>query len=93
LTSTLRYYPQRLEHPQFNLDRERLLESVGNKRSIRRFHKQSIMQLTGFVKQRLYLFSKYWGIDCSGIGAFYNDKTQAFLETNKHVLHAMATGK
>ena len=51
------------------------------------------MQLAGFVKQRLYLFSKYWGIDCSGIGAFYDDETQDFLETNKDVLYAMAIGK
>ncbi len=51
------------------------------------------MQLAGFVKQRVYLFSNYWGIDCSGIGAFHDDETQAFLETNKNALYAMAIGK
>lgn len=54
---------------------------------------QTAMQLAGFVGQRVYLFSNYWGIDCSGIGAFYDDETQAFLETNKDVLYAMAIGK
>jgi hypothetical protein len=51
------------------------------------------MQLAGFVGQRVYLFSNYWEIDCSGIGAFYDDETQAFLETNKDVLYAMVIGK
>ena len=54
---------------------------------------QTAMQLAGFVGQRVYLFSNYWGIDCSAIGAFYDDETQAFLETNKDVLYAMAIGK
>ena len=54
---------------------------------------QTAMQLAGFVGQRVYLFSNYWKIDCSGIGAFYDDETQSFLETNKDVLYAMAIGK
>lgn len=54
---------------------------------------QTAMQLAGFIGQRVYLFSNYWEIDCSGIGAFYDDETQAFLETNKDVLYAMAIGK
>ncbi len=27
-----------------------------------------------------YLFSNYWGIQCSSISAFYDDETQKFLE-------------
>ncbi|WP_370567133.1 hypothetical protein [Dolichospermum sp. LEGE 00240] len=50
------------------------------------------MQLAGFVGQRVYLLRNYWGIDFSGIGAFYDDETQAFLETNKDVLYAMVIG-
>jgi SagB-type dehydrogenase family enzyme len=177
-TSLQPSHQQKLEHPQFNFDRERFLENVWNRRSIRRFQKQSIskniywqilqavrqpiptenfeeieiylvvhdvtgispglyqnthlikagnfrektgylcinqaiardcavtlffvsdylsyqtaMQLAGFIGQRVYLFSNYWEIDCSGIGAFYDDETQAFLETNKDVLYAMAIGK
>lgn len=41
-TSLQRSHQQKLEHPQFNLDRERFLENVWNRRSIRRFQKQSI---------------------------------------------------
>ncbi|MGM3306186.1 SagB/ThcOx family dehydrogenase [Anabaena sp. WFMT] len=171
-------HQQHLEHPQFNFHRERFSENVWNRRSIRRFQKQSIsqqtywqilqdvqqpipsenfeeieiysvvhrvegmtpglyngrnlinsgdfsentgylcinqalakdcavtlffvsdylsyqtaMQLAGFIGQRVYLFSNYWGIDCSGIGAFYDDEAQEFLGTNKDVLYVMAIGK
>jgi len=41
----------------------------------------------------VYLFRNYWGIDCSGIGAFCDDETPAFLKTNKDVLYAIAIGK
>jgi hypothetical protein len=54
---------------------------------------QTAVQLAGFVGKRVYLFSNYWEIDCSGIGAFYDDETQDFLQTNKNVLYAMAIGK
>ncbi|WP_417033556.1 hypothetical protein [Dolichospermum circinale] len=50
-------------------------------------------QLAGFVEKSVYLLSNYWKIDSSGIGAFDDDKTQDFLETNKDVLYAMAIGK
>jgi SagB-type dehydrogenase family enzyme len=53
---------------------------------------QTAMQLAGFLGQRVYLFSNYWGIECSGIGAFYDDETQEFLGTNKAVLYAMTIG-
>jgi hypothetical protein len=47
---------------------------------------QIAVQLAGFVEKSVYLFSNYWEIDCSGIGAFYDDETQDFLQTNKDVL-------
>ncbi|BAY23764.1 hypothetical protein NIES2100_35560 [Calothrix sp. NIES-2100] len=53
---------------------------------------QTAMQIAGFLGQRVYLVSNFWGIHCSGIGAFYDDETQEFLETNKDVLYAMAIG-
>ncbi|TAE58765.1 MAG: SagB/ThcOx family dehydrogenase [Nostocales cyanobacterium] len=54
---------------------------------------QTALELAGFIGQRVYLFSNYWGIDCSGIGAFYDDETQDFLQTAKDVLYVMAIGK
>jgi SagB-type dehydrogenase family enzyme len=53
---------------------------------------QTAMQIAGFLGQRIYLGSNYVGIQCSGIGAFYDDETQEFLGTNKDVLYAMAIG-
>jgi hypothetical protein len=50
------------------------------------------MQIAGFLGQKVYLFSNYWEIQCSGIGAYYDDETQEFLETNKDVLYAIAIG-
>lgn len=53
---------------------------------------QTAMQLAGFLGQRMYLSSNYLGIQCSGIGAYYDDEAQSFLETTKDVLYAMAIG-
>ncbi|WP_414756396.1 nitroreductase family protein [Anabaena sp. CCY 9910] len=53
---------------------------------------QTAMQIAGFLGQRIYLGSNYVGIQCSGIGAFYDDETQEFLETHKDVLYATAIG-
>jgi SagB-type dehydrogenase family enzyme len=53
---------------------------------------QTAMQIAGFLGQRVYLVSNFWGIHCSGIGAFYDDETQEFLETNKGILYVMAIG-
>ncbi|MDJ0734055.1 MAG: SagB/ThcOx family dehydrogenase [Nostocaceae cyanobacterium] len=54
---------------------------------------QTAMQIAGFLGQRVYLASNYLGIDCSGIGAFYDDESQEFLETYKDVLYAIVIGK
>ncbi|MEH2087608.1 SagB/ThcOx family dehydrogenase [Nostoc sp.] len=53
---------------------------------------QTAMQMAGFLGQRLYLTSNYLGIQCSGIGAYYDDETQELLETNKDVLYGMVIG-
>ncbi|MDZ8227058.1 MULTISPECIES: SagB/ThcOx family dehydrogenase [unclassified Nostoc] len=168
---------QKLEYPQFNFDKDKFSQTVWNRRSIRRFRKESIsqedylyvvqqlqqsiptenyeeieiylvvhrvegmtpglykgtylvkagnfsektgylcinqaiakdsavtlffvsdylnyqtaMQIAGFLGQRLYLISNYLGIQCSGIGAYYDDETQELLETNKDVLYGMVIG-
>jgi SagB-type dehydrogenase family enzyme len=53
---------------------------------------QTAMQMAGLIGQRLYLCSNYWGIQCSGIGAYFDDETQEFLATDKDVLYAMVIG-
>ncbi|WP_392530390.1 nitroreductase family protein [Nostoc sp. C117] len=53
---------------------------------------QTAMQVAGFLGQRLYLTSNYLGIECSGIGAYYDDETKELLETNKDVLYGMVIG-
>ncbi|MEH1819917.1 MAG: SagB/ThcOx family dehydrogenase [Nostoc sp.] len=53
---------------------------------------QTAMQIAGFLGQRLYLTSNYLGIQCSGIGAYYDDETQELLETSKDVLYGMVIG-
>ncbi|MEH1846375.1 MAG: SagB/ThcOx family dehydrogenase [Nostoc sp.] len=54
---------------------------------------QTAMQIAGFIGQRLYLTSNYLGIQCSEIGAYYDDETQELLETNKDVLYGMVIGR
>ncbi|MDH6099835.1 hypothetical protein NWP21_13515 [Anabaenopsis sp. FSS-46] len=44
------------------------------------------MQLAGFVGNKIYLVSNYLGINCTVIGAFYDEETQ-------DVLYGMAIGK
>jgi SagB-type dehydrogenase family enzyme len=53
---------------------------------------QTALQLAGFLGQRFYLLSHSLGIGCSGIGAYYDDETQEFLDTDKAVLYAIAIG-
>ena len=47
---------------------------------------QTAMQLAGFVGKKTYLVSNYLGINCTVIGAFYDEETQ-------DVLYGMAIGK
>lgn len=50
------------------------------------------LQQSGLIGQRLYLTATALQIGCSGIGAFYDDETQAFLGTDRPVLYAVAIG-
>ncbi len=54
---------------------------------------QTAMQFAGWLGQRLYLISNYLGIGCSGIGAYYDDETTKFLDTNQDILYALAIGR
>ncbi|MFM7427819.1 MAG: SagB/ThcOx family dehydrogenase [Elainella sp.] len=51
------------------------------------------LQQAGLIGQRIYLAATALGLGCSGIGAFYDDETQAFLETEQAVLYAVAVGQ
>jgi SagB-type dehydrogenase family enzyme len=53
---------------------------------------QTAMQIAGFLGHRAYLTSNYLGVQCSGIGAYYDDDTKELLETNKDVLYGIAIG-
>lgn len=53
---------------------------------------QTASQLAGVIGQRLYLASNYRGIDCTGIGAYYDEETKEFLGTDKDVVYAMTIG-
>ncbi len=46
----------------------------------------------GILGHRLYLGSGYLGFGCSGIGAYYDDETASFLESDEMVLYALAVG-
>jgi len=54
---------------------------------------QPAYQKAGVIGQRLYLSCEYLGIGCSGIGAYYDDETAAFLETEDMILYALAIGR
>ncbi|MBP0018027.1 MAG: SagB/ThcOx family dehydrogenase [Cyanobacteria bacterium SBLK] len=47
----------------------------------------------GIIGQRIYLAATALNIGCSGIGAFFDDEVQAFLETDRSILYAMAIGQ
>ncbi len=54
---------------------------------------QPAYQKAGHIGHRLYLVSEYLGIGCSGIGAYYDDETAAFLGCeDAMVLYALAIG-
>jgi hypothetical protein len=54
---------------------------------------QHALQIAGWLGQKIYLMSQYLNIGCSGIGAFYDNETQEFLETQEDILYAMVIGK
>lgn len=51
------------------------------------------LQQSGIVGQRIYLAATALNIGCSGVGAFFDDETQAFLGTDRPVLYAVAIGQ
>lgn len=51
------------------------------------------LQQAGLMGHRIYLAATALNIGCSGIGAFYDDETQAFLEADHPVLYAIAVGQ
>ncbi len=54
---------------------------------------QALYQKAGIIGQRLYAISTYLEIGCSGIGAYYDDEVNAFLEQEGMVLYALAIGR
>ncbi|MGK7943955.1 MAG: SagB family peptide dehydrogenase [Microcystaceae cyanobacterium] len=54
---------------------------------------QTAMQWAGWLGHRLYLISQMLNLQCSGIGAYYDDETQALLETDQAVLYTLAIGQ
>ena len=53
---------------------------------------QPMYQKAGLIGHRLYLIANYLGYGCSGIGAYYDDEVNTFLEKNCMVLYALAIG-
>ncbi len=54
---------------------------------------QALYQKAGIIGHRLYIASVYLGIGCSGIGAYYDDEVNAFVENDEMVLYTLAIGK
>ena len=54
---------------------------------------QSLYQKAGIIGHRLYIASSYLGLGCSGIGAYYDDEVNHFLENDEMVLYALAVGR
>lgn len=54
---------------------------------------QALYQKAGIIGHRLYMASLYMGIGCSGIGAYYDDEVNVFVENDEMVLYALAIGK
>jgi len=54
---------------------------------------QALYQKAGIIGQRLYIAANYLDIGCSGIGAYYDDEVNSFVEQQGMVLYALAIGK
>ncbi|CAA6819323.1 MAG: Unknown protein [uncultured Sulfurovum sp.] len=54
---------------------------------------QALYQKAGIIGQRLYAVTSYLEIGCSGIGAYYDDEVNAFVEQEGMVLYALAIGR
>lgn len=53
---------------------------------------QALYQKAGIIGQRLYVASLYLGIGCSGIGAYYDNEVNTFVDNDEMVLYALAIG-
>lgn len=53
----------------------------------------TVIQFASFLGQSMYLFNSYWDIQCSGIGAFYDDENQEFLKRKTYFIYAMVIEK
>jgi SagB-type dehydrogenase family enzyme len=49
--------------------------------------------LTGLIAQILYLKTTSLNLSCSGIGAYFDDECQEFLETKNNIFYLFAIGK
>jgi hypothetical protein len=54
---------------------------------------QALYQKAGVMGQRLYMVAEYLDIGCSGIGAYYDDEVNVFVEQEGMVLYALAVGR
>ncbi len=54
---------------------------------------QALYQKAGIIGHRLYIAANYLGLGASGIGAYYDDEVNAFLENDEMVLYAFTIGK
>jgi len=54
---------------------------------------QALYQKVGIIGQRLYVIAQYMDIGCSGIGAYYDDEVNEFVDNDEMVLYALAIGK
>ncbi len=54
---------------------------------------QALYQKAGIIGHRLYIAANYLGLGASGIGAYYDDEVNAFIENDEMVLYAFAIGK
>ncbi|HSR74741.1 MAG TPA: hypothetical protein VLL31_07855, partial [Sulfurovum sp.] len=54
---------------------------------------QALYQKAGIIGHRLYVAALYLDIGCSGIGAYYDDEVNAFVENDEMVLYTLAIGK
>jgi len=54
---------------------------------------QKVNILSGFIAHIIYLRATIKDIGCSGIGAYYDEETQAFLKTSNNILYLLAVGR
>jgi len=54
---------------------------------------QKVSILSGFIAHIIYIRCELQGVGCSGIGAYYDDETKAFLNTANNILYLLAIGK